>query len=114
MCGFFGFAGDCDRSRSIDLDAALAALRHRGPDDRGIFSSIERSGNRAFEQSPFCVLAHTRLSIIDLSPAAPSATWPSTPGLSYSSTPGTSSTRPRSPARSSGRDGREGKVEAGI
>jgi asparagine synthase (glutamine-hydrolysing) len=61
MCGFFGFVGDRERAGSLDLDAALAALRHRGPDDRGVL--------RRLEGEPACVLAHTRLSIIDLSPA---------------------------------------------
>jgi asparagine synthase (glutamine-hydrolysing) len=60
MCGFGGFL----LSRSllqVDLEARLwrmvAMLRHRGPDDEGIWTD-GRAG-----------LAHTRLSIIDLSPA---------------------------------------------
>ena len=40
------------------LAAMLQALRHRGPDDQGIFQSV--TGNAA--------LAHARLSILDLSP----------------------------------------------
>jgi asparagine synthase (glutamine-hydrolysing) len=60
MCGIGGFL----TSRSFpqgDLEARLwrmvAMLRHRGPDDEGIWTD-GRAG-----------LAHTRLSIIDLSPA---------------------------------------------
>jgi asparagine synthase (glutamine-hydrolysing) len=60
MCGIGGFL----ISRSLpqgDLEARLwrmvAMLRHRGPDDEGIWTD-GRAG-----------LAHTRLSIIDLSPA---------------------------------------------
>jgi asparagine synthase (glutamine-hydrolysing) len=64
MCGFLGFVGDRERAAAIDLDVALAALRHRGPDDRGVFSSP------LTPHSPACVLAHTRLAIIDLSAAA--------------------------------------------
>src|SRR5450830_924585 len=64
MCGFLGFVGDRERAAAIDLDVALASLRHRGPDDRGVFSSLPTP------HSPACVLAHTRLAIIDLSAAA--------------------------------------------
>jgi asparagine synthase (glutamine-hydrolysing) len=60
MCGIAGIllktgngSGDEDRR----LRAALGRLRHRGPDDEGIC----RSGG--------AVLGHTRLSILDLSPA---------------------------------------------
>ena len=56
MCGIAGIAsrGRIDRDA---LDAALASLRHRGPDDEGIFV---HAGDRVG-------LLHTRLSIIDLS-----------------------------------------------
>ncbi len=56
MCGIAGVAdarGLTDEDRSA-IDAMVETLRHRGPDDRG---------TRAFTH---CVLAHTRLSIIDL------------------------------------------------
>src|SRR5450759_1885606 len=84
MCGIFGFVGERDRARSIDLDVALASLRHRGPDDRGIFSSPltpdsspltpdsslpTPNSSLLTPDSPACVLAHTRLAIIDLSAA---------------------------------------------
>src|SRR5262245_9732698 len=61
MCGIIGiFAtepGHLDL-RSTVQQASLK-LSHRGPDDRGIFASSDGR----------CVLAHARLSILDLSPA---------------------------------------------
>jgi asparagine synthase (glutamine-hydrolysing) len=63
MCGIAGILGlDGDRAR----DAATrmqAALRHRGPDDQGLELIARPSGGAP------AVLVHTRLSIIDLSPA---------------------------------------------
>lgn len=62
MCGIAGVLNR-DGSESAGLDAALASLRralkHRGPDDEGLWLS---SGGKAG-------LAHTRLSIQDLSAA---------------------------------------------
>src|SRR5262245_56270756 len=55
MCGIAGFSGDFPEAL---LDELVAALDHRGPDDRGTF----------FERGARVGLAHTRLSIIDLSP----------------------------------------------
>ncbi|MBI3320853.1 MAG: asparagine synthetase B, partial [Candidatus Omnitrophica bacterium] len=54
MCGIFGMLGDRD-SRQL-AQGVLAALEHRGPDDQGI---------QEFDEG---WMAHTRLSIIDLSP----------------------------------------------
>lgn len=52
MCGFAGFVG----SPNPDLLAKMgASVRHRGPDQDGVF------------ESPDCSLIHYRLSIIDLS-----------------------------------------------
>jgi asparagine synthase (glutamine-hydrolysing) len=56
MCGIAGYLSDPDPA---GLSAALTALRHRGPDDAGAFADAERGIG----------LAHTRLSILDLSPA---------------------------------------------
>jgi asparagine synthase (glutamine-hydrolysing) len=61
MCGIVGvFATESGQPdlRSIMQKASLK-LSHRGPDDRGFFASTDGR----------CVLAHTRLSILDLSPA---------------------------------------------
>lgn len=60
MCGIFGYlspSADLDEERTLAL--ALKALWHRGPDDRGTF--------RAPAGRHRLGLAHTRLSIIDLS-----------------------------------------------
>src|SRR5688500_8538233 len=63
MCGIAGFL-DLTRARSGDELDAIAArmaacLRHRGPDAHGIWTDPEAG----------IALGHTRLSIIDLSPA---------------------------------------------
>lgn len=64
MCGIFGFVGEVGRARQLDLQVALQALHHRGPDDVGLFrSSDDRAKDRGFG----AVFAHTRLAIIDLS-----------------------------------------------
>ena len=58
MCGIAGIIS----RKSIDetsLQRMSSALGHRGPDDRGLF--ISDDGH--------CALAHTRLSILDLSSA---------------------------------------------
>ncbi len=57
MCGIAGAAGQ--HIDSWRLESAMAAQRHRGPDDEGIY--IDPAG--------IAGLAHNRLSIIDLSPA---------------------------------------------
>ncbi|HJU15166.1 MAG TPA: asparagine synthase (glutamine-hydrolyzing) [Stellaceae bacterium] len=62
MCGIGGFVGGgAPLPRALAearLSAMIASLRHRGPDDEGTWSD-GRAG-----------LAHARLSVIDLSPAA--------------------------------------------
>jgi asparagine synthase (glutamine-hydrolysing) len=55
MCGIGGFSGDFPDDL---LDRFVERLRHRGPDDRGSF--LDRAARIG--------LAHTRLSILDLSP----------------------------------------------
>jgi asparagine synthase (glutamine-hydrolysing) len=55
MCGIAGLIGP---GANADLAGRMAAaLHHRGPDDMGVWSE------------PGAALAHTRLSVIDLSPA---------------------------------------------
>ena len=58
MCGIAGywFRKDLPGEAPRWLDAAVGVLRHRGPDDRGVW----RDGGVGF--------GHTRLSILDLSP----------------------------------------------
>src|SRR5215813_14175469 len=61
MCGITGFLLDQPRSDRNALSRTLgkmtAVLRHRGPDDRGVWTD------------GLCGLGHARLSIIDLSPS---------------------------------------------
>jgi asparagine synthase (glutamine-hydrolysing) len=55
MCGILGIW----HSHAADQPPCLSALRHRGPDDQGLWCSADRR----------CWLGHTRLAIQDLSPA---------------------------------------------
>jgi asparagine synthase (glutamine-hydrolysing) len=62
MCGFTGFLADSrfDRARLAPTAQAMAdAIRHRGPDDSGVWTDATAG----------IALGHRRLSIIDLSPA---------------------------------------------
>src|SRR4028119_2430933 len=61
MCGIAGIlTSGSDRDNLETLVAQMqSALRHRGPDDRGIYIATDRQA----------AIAHTRLSILDLSPA---------------------------------------------
>jgi len=53
VCGIAGF----NRNDPMIMDKMLESIRHRGPDDRGIYTDQE------------CSLGHVRLSILDLSEA---------------------------------------------
>src|SRR3954471_19894550 len=60
MCGIVGVYGR--RSGPVDVEQVLRmrdAMRHRGPDDEGVWRS----------DAGEIVLAHRRLAIVDLSPA---------------------------------------------
>jgi asparagine synthase (glutamine-hydrolysing) len=61
MCGIAGIISRKPDGNSLDdkLRCLEAGLRHRGPDDSGIYVSPDRCAG----------LVHTRLSILDLSPA---------------------------------------------
>jgi asparagine synthase (glutamine-hydrolysing) len=62
VCGIYGYVGPESALASPEaLESAIQALWHRGPDDRGRY--------RDDAGATICGLAHTRLSIIDLSPA---------------------------------------------
>jgi asparagine synthase (glutamine-hydrolysing) len=73
MCGLFGIVdahpGLLDARR---VDRVFSLLDHRGPDDRG-WLTLEgaeiRSGSESRNLAGDVVLLHTRLSILDLSPA---------------------------------------------
>ncbi len=61
MCGIFGLVAERQELlQAVKEDATLRALHHRGPDGQGAF--------RGHTSSTGCVLLHTRLAIIDLSP----------------------------------------------
>ncbi|MBF0509868.1 MAG: asparagine synthase (glutamine-hydrolyzing) [Deltaproteobacteria bacterium] len=66
MCGICGLTRP-DGPKAIE--AMAAAIRHRGPDDHGIYISPESEAGSGKAASPAVGLGHRRLSIIDLSPA---------------------------------------------
>lgn len=61
MCGILGFIENHCRNNSLQLEGTIRGmasdLRHRGPDDEGIWTDEENG----------LAIAHTRLSVIDLS-----------------------------------------------
>ena len=59
MCGLVGYFGPWSAERAPQLERAANAIRHRGPDDAGLWHDAERGIG----------LAHRRLSILDLSQA---------------------------------------------
>ena len=64
MCGIAGILGKVDRSNVEALERMNRAIAHRGPDGEGYWTSpVDTRGHG-------CMLAHRRLSIIDLSHAA--------------------------------------------
>ena len=60
MCGIFGYAGRCIPDEN-KMKTALETLRHRGPDQQGVFSDTETDWK--------LWMGHRRLSILDLSEA---------------------------------------------
>ncbi|MFZ3340237.1 MAG: asparagine synthase (glutamine-hydrolyzing) [Terriglobales bacterium] len=63
MCGIFGVLSRADRLTDGLLESAARSLSHRGPDDSGtVIIETSPDGHRRLG------FAHTRLSIIDLSP----------------------------------------------
>jgi asparagine synthase (glutamine-hydrolysing) len=59
MCGIAGNATFAGRADESAVAAMVTGIGHRGPDDRGLWSSPGGG----------CTLGHARLSIVDLSPA---------------------------------------------
>ena len=59
MCGIAGELNWTARANREAVDAMVSGIAHRGPDDRGLWSS----------PNGVCVFGHARLSIVDLSPA---------------------------------------------
>ncbi|HLX85004.1 MAG TPA: asparagine synthase (glutamine-hydrolyzing) [Terriglobales bacterium] len=71
MCGIFGIVSHQDRVSHEMLARARESLAHRGPDDSGaivVEAKVAGSGGGNFAGPCEIGLAHTRLSIIDLSP----------------------------------------------
>jgi asparagine synthase (glutamine-hydrolysing) len=68
MCGIAGILSTAMRTPELEapLRSMQAALRHRGPDDQGIFLAKSKEQGAG---SVTCGFVHTRLAIIDLSPA---------------------------------------------
>ncbi|MFO0760138.1 MAG: asparagine synthase (glutamine-hydrolyzing) [Byssovorax sp.] len=70
MCGIYGYVGpDAALATPDALEKAIAALWHRGPDDRGTFHALSAGRGPSASGALVVGLAHTRLSIIDLSAA---------------------------------------------
>lgn len=64
MCGIAGYIGYDDRMNADMLRRMQSALAHRGPDDAGLMTRVRE----AKDQPPLRIgMAHTRLSILDLS-----------------------------------------------
>ncbi len=62
MCGIAGILGRVDPSNLAALERMSASMAHRGPDADGVWHSSPDAGRRGV------MLAHRRLSILDLSP----------------------------------------------
>ena len=69
MCGIVGFLQQNNQKVSLEsLKRMIQVLKHRGPDDEGYFLINSLSGRNFDQQSSDVGLAHSRLSILDLSP----------------------------------------------
>lgn len=69
MCGIAGYVSLEARDLRAALTAMRVSLRHRGPDASGeVFFDLQGK-NTATTETACAALAHTRLSILDLSPA---------------------------------------------
>lgn len=64
MCGIAGIVGRLDETNRAALRRMSAAVGHRGPDGAGTWESAPDAAGHG------CLLAHRRLSILDLSDAA--------------------------------------------
>jgi asparagine synthase (glutamine-hydrolysing) len=64
MCGIAGILGLPMHTAKVIAPRMLEAMRHRGPDDSGMQILPDPRG-----EAPPAVLLHTRLAILDLSPA---------------------------------------------
>lgn len=64
MCGIAGILGELNDANRAALRRMAAAMAHRGPDGEGVWESAPDAAGLG------CLLAHRRLSILDLSNAA--------------------------------------------
>src|SRR6478672_10094050 len=64
MCGIAGIIGRIGESNREALRRMAGAMRHRGPDGEGFWEGTADAEGRG------CLLAHRRLSILDLSECA--------------------------------------------
>jgi asparagine synthase (glutamine-hydrolysing) len=64
MCGIAGILGRIDSTTTSALRRMAEAMSHRGPDGEGFWESSSDEAGRG------CLLAHRRLSILDLTDAA--------------------------------------------
>lgn len=58
MCGIAGYINWKDSVGLEEVSKMVKGLNHRGPDDSGLWRSLD----------DYCVMGHSRLSVIDLSP----------------------------------------------
>jgi asparagine synthase (glutamine-hydrolysing) len=77
MCGIFGYFSASNKISAVQIRISLKALHHRGPDNSGVVCSDSPNSEFIIQNSKTLpdgrwssLLAHTRLSIIDLSEAA--------------------------------------------
>ena len=73
MCGLFGWVSPKalgEKQNRASIDACFASMFRRGPDDRGVLAHNEANGWGTDEnlEGVNAILAHLRLSILDLSP----------------------------------------------
>jgi asparagine synthase (glutamine-hydrolysing) len=64
VCGIAGILGRVGDANRDALDRMARCMVHRGPDSGGLWTGRPDDGGHG------CMLAHRRLSILDLSPAA--------------------------------------------
>ena len=64
MCGIAGILGKLGEANRVALNKMASAMAHRGPDGSGFWEGTPDALGRG------CMLAHRRLSILDLSTAA--------------------------------------------
>ena len=68
MCGIIGIVTNDHRTDwTAAVNCGIAALSHRGPDDRGVVCVPERRD--PLDMTPLAVIGNVRLAVLDLSPS---------------------------------------------